>query len=63
VHEWRRSVAATNTYWKNTLTNDEVQFVQGLNGWIFAALEEAGPGVQQVDQVSTVLPVAVEARL
>lgn len=39
THDWRRSVSATNSYWKHTLSDEEVEFVQGLNSWIFEELE------------------------
>jgi hypothetical protein len=39
THDWRRSVSATNSYWKKTLSDEEIVFVSGLNSWIFEALE------------------------
>jgi hypothetical protein len=39
THDWNRSIATTNSYWKQILSEDEVQFVQRLNAWIFEELE------------------------
>ena len=39
THDWSRSLSATNSYWKNTLSEEEIHFVQELNDWIFQALE------------------------
>jgi hypothetical protein len=39
THDWRRSVSETNSYWKHTLSEEEVEFVQELNSRIFDELE------------------------
>ena len=39
THDWRRSVSATNTYWKQTLSEEEIDSVQALNSGIFEELE------------------------
>ena len=39
THDWRRSILATNSYWKHTLTDEEVEFVHKLNSRIFQKLE------------------------
>lgn len=60
THDWKRSVSATNSYWKETLDSEEVVFVQKLNGWIFQALDEldaCSPGKD-----SSAVPVHMEGR-
>lgn len=39
THDWSRSVAATNSYWRQVLDDDEVSFIQRLNGWVFEEIE------------------------
>jgi hypothetical protein len=41
VHQWERSVRATNSYWMSALHPEEVCFVNELNGEIFARLEQS----------------------
>lgn len=40
THDWRRTVSATNSYWKHVLSDEEVQFVQELNAGLFQELEQ-----------------------
>jgi hypothetical protein len=42
THDWGRSVSATNSYWKQTLDDSEIEFVQQLNSRIFDELESIG---------------------
>jgi hypothetical protein len=41
VHDWSRSIAETNSYWRRTLTDDEIGFVRELNSDVWSRLQDA----------------------
>jgi hypothetical protein len=46
VHDWTRSVASVNSYWKDVLTAGELESVQALTSDIVGHFFSGGPGTQ-----------------
>jgi hypothetical protein len=58
THDWRRSVSATNSYWKQTLNEAEIEFVQKLNAPIFDKLENINASGRAASRSEAPLAVA-----